>query len=96
MTVIQSFGRLGRLEDQTVNENTLFDDLVDFLLEGQEPSRILAFRLPASKQVRLDELLELNREGTLSPEQLNELTTFETLEHVVRLMKARVAGRAAS
>ncbi len=79
-----------------VNESTVFEDLVDFLVEGRDSSRILAFRLPPAKQSRLNELLELNRDGMLSPEQRNELQTFETLEHVVRLMKARVAGRVMS
>ena len=79
-----------------MNENAVFDVLVDFLVEGRDASRVLAFRLPDTKQQRLDLLLQQNREGTLTPEQKNELQTFEHLEHIVRLMKARVAARAAS
>lgn len=74
----------------------LYDDLVDFPVEGREASHILGFRLPSSKQATLNELLKLNREGRLTPEQLSELKTFATLEHFIRLMKARVAGLAAS
>ncbi len=74
----------------------LYDDLVDFLLEGQDTRRILAFRLPESKQSRLEQLLQLNRDGALSPEQRSELNAFQSLEHIVRLLKARAAELTAS
>ena len=96
MTVMVPSDKLSRLEDQLVSEINVYDDLVDFLLEGQDTRRILAFRLPKTKQERLDSLLQLNRDGALSPEQRCELDTFVSLEHIVRLMKARAAQRAAS
>ncbi len=74
----------------------VYDDLVDFLLEGQDTRRFLAFRLPESKQSRLEQLLQLNRDGALSPEQRSELNAFQLLEHIVRLLKARAAELSAS
>jgi hypothetical protein len=77
----------------SIDESSLYEDLVDVLTEGVDRTRLAAFRLPESKQNRLDELLEKNREGTLSPHDEAELATFSQLEHVVRLLKARLLQR---
>ena len=77
----------------SVNESSLYEELVDVLTEGVDESRLASFRLSESKQNRLDELLEKNRDGTLSPNDEAELATFEQLEHVVRLLKARLLQR---
>jgi hypothetical protein len=44
----------------------------------------------------LDELLERNREGTLTDDESPELDAYERFEHVVRLLKARVLQKRAS
>ncbi len=44
----------------------------------------------------LEQLLQLNRDGALSPEQRSELNAFQSLEHIVRLLKARAAELSAS
>lgn len=68
----------------------IYDDLLDLLAESADPQRVLAFRLSDQKQARLNELLEKNREGTLTAEESAELDAYESFEHVVRLLKARV------
>lgn len=78
------------------SERTVFDDLVDFLADGSDANKILQFKLPAASQARLEELLQSNREGKLTDREQAELRTFEQFEHVVRLLKARVAARRAS
>ncbi|HUG90789.1 MAG TPA: hypothetical protein VML55_08155 [Planctomycetaceae bacterium] len=71
----------------------LYDELVDLLAEAADADRLLAFRLSAARQQQLDEFLEKNREGTLSTEELAELSSFERFEHIVRLLKARALAR---
>ena len=71
-------------------DTAIYDDLLDLLAESAEAERVLAFRLSAAKQARLDALLDKNRDGTLTAEERAELDAYERFEHVVRLLKARV------
>ena len=74
----------------TIDESAVYDDLLDLLADSAEAERVLAFRLSAVKQARLDALLDKNREGTLTAEEAAELDAYERFEHLVRLLKARV------
>ena len=74
----------------SVENPTAYEDLLDILAEGADLERLLAFRLPAEKQARLDALLDKNREGQLSDGDAAQLDTFEHVEHVVRLLKAHL------
>lgn len=73
-----------------LNHPAVYDDLLDVLAESADAERLLAFRLSAPLQERLDALLEKNREGTLTNEEIAELDAYERFEHLVRLLKARV------
>ncbi len=77
----------------TVGQSALYDDLLDLLSEGVNPGRLRRFRLSEAKQIRLDWLLERNREGTLTEEESAELDDFERFEHLVRMLKARALGQ---
>ena len=74
----------------TIEQGSVYETLVDLLVQGGNRQEILKFRLGSEPQSRLDELLEKNRSGTITPEEASELETFEHFEHVVRLLKARV------
>jgi hypothetical protein len=73
-----------------IDDTAVYDDLLDLLAESADAGRVLAFRLSATKQERLDALLDKNREGTLTAQETAELDAYERFEHVVRLLKARV------
>jgi len=79
-----------------INHPAVYDDLLDLLAESADAQRVLAFRLSDVKQARLDELLERNREGTLTDDEGAELDAYERFEHVVRLLKARVLQKRSS
>lgn len=74
----------------TVDHPTVYDELLDLLAESADAERLLGFRLSDSRQLRLDELLEKNREGSLTQLETAELDDYERFEHVVRLLKARM------
>ncbi len=74
----------------TIEQGTVYDTLVDLLVQVGNRQEILKFRLDSEAQSRLDQLLEKNRSRAISPEEISELETFEQFEHVVRLLKARV------
>ena len=73
-----------------VEHPALYDDLLDTLTETADADRVLRFRLSEDKQARLDELLQKNRDGTLSDEESGELDEYDHLEHLVRMLKARL------
>jgi hypothetical protein len=73
-----------------INQPMVYDELLDILAEGADAGRLFAFRLSDDQQARLDELLDKNREGTLSDVEATELDSYERFEHLVRLLKARV------
>jgi hypothetical protein len=73
-----------------IDHPAVYDDLLDMLAESVDAERLLAFRLSDAHQARLDDLLEKNRQGTLTPEETAELDAYERFEHVVRLLKGRV------
>ena len=77
----------------TSTESALYDELVDLLAENVDAERLGSFRLSPGKQARLDDLLARNRLGTLTRDEAAELDAFERVEHLVRLLKARLLGR---
>ena len=74
----------------------IYDDLLDLLAESADARRVLTFRLSDEKQARLDDLLEKNRQGTVTDDEAAELDAYERFEHVVRLLKARILQKQAS
>jgi hypothetical protein len=79
-----------------IDHPAIYEDLLDLLAESADAQRVLAFHLSDQKQARLDELLERNREGTLTVEESTELDVYERFEHLVRLLKARVLQKRSS
>ena len=77
----------------SIDSAPAFESLLELLASNADPEQILGFHLPEENQRRLDELLERNRANTLTEKERSELESFEQLEHVVRLLKARMYGR---
>ena len=74
----------------TTEESAVYDELLDLLTEAVDADRLTAFKLPPEKQARLDDLLRKNADGSLSAAELGELDEYERLEHLGRMLKARV------
>ena len=66
------------------------DELLDLLAKGLTRDQLLEFRPSASTQARLERLLDKSRRGKLTPGEAHELDDFESIEHIVRLLKARI------
>ena len=79
-----------------IDQPTVYDELLDVLAESADAARLLTFRLSDDQQARLDELLDKNREGTLTNVESSELDNYERFEHIVRLLKARVLQKQGS
>ena len=77
----------------SIDSSPAFEGLLELLANNADPEQVLDFHLPEDNQRRLDELLAKNRANTLTDTDRAELESFEQLEHVVRLLKAKMYGR---
>jgi hypothetical protein len=70
-------------------EKTVKDVVTDFLGSAPVLEEIAAYRLPDELQERAHDLLEKNREGTLSDEEQAEMEEFRQIDHLLTLVKAK-------
>jgi hypothetical protein len=77
------------IQSQTTEIPTVYQEVLDFLINRPTSSEIVAFKVSPQAQTRLQELLKKNRSATLSPTELAELDVYEQLEHMMILLKAR-------
>lgn len=74
---------------------TAYDELIDLLAEPSLAQRILKFKPSVKTLARIKALIERNRKGELTEEESTELDEFEQVEHIVRMLKARVRRKIA-
>ena len=67
----------------------VYREMLDFLASGPTPQQIAAFKVSPSAQERLEELLEKNRESSLTDEEAVELDVYELVEHSMIRLKAQ-------
>src|SRR3990172_6364961 len=66
-----------------------FEEMLDFLVSGPSPEKIVAFKVSPAAQARLEELLEKNRQEGLTDEEAAELDVYLQVNHILILLKAR-------
>jgi hypothetical protein len=66
-----------------------YQEMLDFLGDGPDPRRIVAFKISAAAQERLELLLEKNREDGLNDAEAAELDVYELVHHSIIRLKAR-------
>ena len=64
-------------------------DILEFLAELPTPEEILALRPSATLQAQISDLLEKSRSTGLSQDEERLWQSYEYLEHVVRIAKAK-------
>jgi len=67
----------------------LYQEMIDFLASSPTTEQLVAFKISASAQERLEELLDKNREEGLRPEERAELDTYLHLSDLMTRLKAR-------
>jgi hypothetical protein len=63
-------------------------EIIEFIAAGTTPDAVVHFRPSSEAQQRVAELIEREREGSLSTEEKAELDHFVELEHILRMAKA--------
>ena len=64
-------------------------EIVDFIVSGTTPEAIIGFRPSEEASWRLEDLIDREKDGSLSPEERAELDHCLHLEHLPRMAKAR-------
>ena len=72
--------------------HSVYDDLAQFLA-SLSPRRVIAYKATPKAQARVNELLEKNRTIGLTEEENAEMERHMTVEHIVRLAKAKALQR---
>ena len=68
--------------------NSVYDDLAQFLA-SLSPRRVIAYKATPKAQARVNQLLEKNKTVGLTAEENAEMERHMTVEHIVRLAKAK-------
>jgi hypothetical protein len=66
-------------------------ETIEFLSRNPAPQEVLAYHVSDRAQTRLQRLLALNAAGRLGEEEQLELDEVQRIEHLLILLKARVA-----
>lgn len=69
---------------------TAFDVVTDFLATEPSPQEIIDYYMPDDLQARLDELLDKNREGEITPSEHEELERFLNANQMFSMLKTRM------
>ncbi len=73
-----------------------YQEMIDFLVSRPTPIQIVAFKISPAAQTRLEELLDKNRENSLTDEEAAELDVYEQINHVLLILKARARAELAA
>jgi len=73
----------------SINTAKVYDEIVEFIAAGTTPESVVKFQLSDSTKERLEYLVYQHKMGELTPEEKKELDHFLTLEHIMRLAKAK-------
>jgi hypothetical protein len=66
-------------------------EVIEFLSKNPSPKEVLDYHVSDTAQARLQRLLTLNEAGSLSEAEQLELDELQRLEHVIVMLKARIA-----
>jgi hypothetical protein len=72
--------------------NSVYDELAIFLA-SLSPRKVVAYKASTKAQERVDFLLKKNVTGGLSSMENAEMERYMTVEHIVRLAKAKAIQR---
>jgi len=72
-----------------VASNPLYLEIIDFFASGTTPEEVAEYQPSAAARERAAALVDMAREGALTPEQESELEHFTELEHILRMAKLR-------
>lgn len=70
-------------------QSSIFTEIADFITSQPTLAEIVAYQISSAQQERIDDLLERNREGMLTPDEHHEMESYLIISHVMSLAKAK-------
>jgi len=77
------------LDELSPVPNEIYRYILEFLVSRPSPQEIVKFGPTPDMQERASELLEKNRQGTLTKPESKELDEYVRINHLVTMLKAR-------
>lgn len=74
---------------------TAYDEIVDFIV-ATNPIAVASFEASQVTKDRVAELIQREKTVGLDPQEESELNQYFSLEHIMRLAKARARGHLAN
>lgn len=68
---------------------TAFDEIIDFLASAPSAEAIIAYKPPELLQARMHDLMQKNRQDTLTPEEEAELDEFLRMNRFMSRLQAK-------
>ncbi|HET7089169.1 MAG TPA: hypothetical protein VFL17_10995 [Anaerolineae bacterium] len=76
------------LDELSPLPNKTYRYILEFLVSQPSPEAVLTFKPTSEMQARVEELLEKNRAGQLSPAESAELDEYVRVDHLITMLKA--------
>ncbi|MEH2292009.1 hypothetical protein [Nostoc sp.] len=73
----------------SVNTTKVYDEIIEFIAAGTTPQSVIDFKLSDATKERLEDLVYQAKTEGLNGSDQRELDHFLTLEHIMRLAKAK-------
>ncbi|MEH2232573.1 MAG: hypothetical protein V7K71_23570 [Nostoc sp.] len=73
----------------SVNTTKIYDEIIEFIAAGTTPQSVIDFKLLDAAKDRLEDLVYRAKTEGLTGSDEGELNHFLTLEHIMRLAKAK-------
>jgi hypothetical protein len=80
-------------EGEGMSQTPVYREIMNLLETSPTAEGIVAFKISAGAQERLDYLLDKNRAESLSRDERAELDTYRAMNHLIIKLKARAVGR---
>lgn len=64
-------------------------EIIDFIAAGTTPRTVIDFRPSPEAQEKIEDLTAREKDGSLLPQERQELDHFMELEHILRMAKAK-------
>ncbi|MCA0452828.1 MAG: hypothetical protein LCI00_02495 [Chloroflexi bacterium] len=77
----------------SIVQNTPYQEFADFITSSPSLEQIAEYRLSDASESRVSYLLDVNRNGTISKQEQNELDDYTRLEHLMRIVKIRAFAK---
>lgn len=71
----------------------VYMEIIDFLVGGITPDSLIAYRPSEEAKLRVEDLIQREKNEGLTPEETSQLNHYMELEHILTLARARALTR---